>query len=164
MRIEELAPVDVDEVTTLWTQCGLTRPWNDPEADYARALTGNSSTVLGLRSETRDLIGTAMVGLDGHRGWLYYLAVDPSERNRGHGRAPMTVAQEWLLARGMPKMQFMVRTDNRAVLDFYAHLGYEVQDCVVIGRRLDGCTRRAEDVAGRPAPKLSDKPHDREPG
>ena len=79
-----------------------------------------------------------MVGGDGHRGWVYYLAVDPQRRGRGIGRLLMDAAETWLRERELPKIQFMVRGTNTAVLAFYDHLGYEPQDVVVLGRRLDG--------------------------
>lgn len=91
--------------------------------------------MLGLREDGR-LVGTAMVGWDGHRGWVYYLAVAKSHRGRGLGRELMTAAEKWLKAVGAPKIQFMVRAENDAVVAFYDHLGYVPQYCVVLGRRL----------------------------
>jgi ribosomal protein S18 acetylase RimI-like enzyme len=136
MDILELGPSDADAAVALWRECGLTRPWNDASADFARAVGGPSSAVLGLR-EAGDLVGTAMVGHDGHRGWVYYLAVASSARGTGLGRRLMEACEHWLVDRGVPKIQFMVRTDNAVVLDFYDHLGYAHQDVVVLGRRLD---------------------------
>ena len=78
-----------------------------------------------------------MVGHDGHRGWVYYLAVADEAQGRGLGRELMVAAEAWLVDRGIPKIQFMVRTDNAAVIEFYDHLGYQRQDVVVLGRRLD---------------------------
>ena len=75
-----------------------------------------------------------MVGFDGHRGWVYYLAVDPRAQRRGLGRKLMAAAEEWLRGQGVPKIQLMVRDDNRAALDFYANLGLERQDVVTLGR------------------------------
>ena len=116
----------------------MTRPWNDPQADFTRAVTSPASAVLGLRDHTGRIIATAMVGDDGHRGWVYYLAVAPEAQGTGTGRRLMAACENWLAARGVPKIQFMVRTTNAPVLAFYAHLGYEPQDCLVLGRRLDG--------------------------
>jgi len=135
--IAPLRPDDVDDAVALWTAAGLTRPWNDAAGDFLRAVDGPASVVLGVR-EDGELIGSAMVGHDGHRGWVYYLAVAASARGGGLGRELMGAAEAWLVERGLPKIQFMVRTDNTAVLDFYDHLGYAKQDCVVLGRRLDG--------------------------
>ncbi|MFZ0529931.1 MAG: GNAT family acetyltransferase, partial [Propionicimonas sp.] len=114
---------------------GLTRPWNDAAADFTRAVAGPASAVLGLHLDGA-LAGTVMVGHDGHRGWVYYLAVAGSTRGRGLGRRLMDAAEAWLVERGLPKIQFMVREDNAGVLDFYHHLGYQRQDVVVLGRRL----------------------------
>ena len=127
-----------DEALALWEECALTRPWNDPRADLLRAMTGPSSTVLAAISTAGSLLGTAMVGHDGHRGWVYYLAVAPAAQGAGLGRDLMTASEEWVVARGIPKLQLMVRSSNTAVLGFYDRLGYEVQDTVVLGRRFEG--------------------------
>jgi ribosomal protein S18 acetylase RimI-like enzyme len=134
--IEALGSADAKAAVALWEDAGLTRPWNDASSDFRRALDSSSSTVLGIREDGR-VVGTAMVGWDGHRGWVYYLAVATSHRGRGLGRELMTAAERWLKAAGAPKIQFMVRTENDAVLSFYDHLGYIPQYCVVLGRRLD---------------------------
>ena len=153
-----------DDAVALWHRVGLTRPWNDPVADLRRALAGPSSTVLasvdddssrvavrlpgaveratlrpstGLASVDDGLLGTAMVGVDGHRGWMYYLAVEPSAQGRGIGRALVSAAEEWVVARGVPKLMLMVRHDNAAALGFYAALGYEVNEVATLGKRLD---------------------------
>lgn len=123
------------EAVQLWRDCGLTRPWNDPDADLARALEGPSSTVLAA---VRDgLLGTVMAGHDGHRGWVYYLAVHPDHREAGIGGDLMNAAESWLREQGIPKLQLMVRADNTAVIEFYERLGYVDQQVAVLGRFLD---------------------------
>jgi hypothetical protein len=77
-----------------------------------------------------------MVGHDGHRGWVYYLAVRPGRRGRGHGRAMMRACETWLSARDVPKVNLMVRTGNDAVLAFYDAIGYGRDDVFVMSRRL----------------------------
>ncbi len=134
--MEQLSPADVRAAVALWEEAGLTRPWNDADADFLRAVAGPASAVLGIR-DGGNLLATAMVGHDGHRGWVYYLAVADAARGRGLGRELMDGCEAWLRERGCPKIQFMVRTDNDAVLTFYARLGYARQDVVVLGRRLD---------------------------
>lgn len=136
MTITELPAPLFTEAVALWQQCGLTRPWNDPGEDLRRAVRGGDSTVLACVREGR-LLGTAMVGHDGHRGWVYYLAVREEEREHGLGRSLMRACEEWTVARGIPKLQLMVRTGNEDVLAFYARLGYEQTEVVVLGRRLD---------------------------
>ncbi len=78
-----------------------------------------------------------MVGHDGHRGWVYYLAVSPDRRGMGLGRELMAAAESWIDQQGMPKLQLMVRADNGAVIEFYERLGYVDQRVVVLGRFLD---------------------------
>jgi ribosomal protein S18 acetylase RimI-like enzyme len=131
------SPEDRDAVVALWVACGLTRPWNDPVADFDFALGGSASTVLVLR-EGGQMVGAAMVGHDGHRGGLYYLAVDPAHRGSGLGRTLMAAVEDWLRTRGVPKLNLLVRKENAAVLSFYETLGYTDQSCISLGKRLDG--------------------------
>lgn len=129
-------PDDFDAVLSLWEACGLTRPWNDAAADFKRAVNGASSDILCLEKDG-NLVATAMVGDDGHRGWVYYLGVLPDGRRQGLGRLVMEAAEKWLRERDAPKIQLMVRNDNEQAIRFYEALGYDVQPVVTIGRRLD---------------------------
>ncbi|MET3711572.1 ribosomal protein S18 acetylase RimI-like enzyme [Sphingomonas trueperi] len=135
MEVRAAHAADRDVVIALWQAAGLTRPWNDPAADFDRAVQGETSAIL-LRHDDAVLLGTAMVGEDGHRGWVYYLAVAESARGQGHGRALMAAAEAWLRARGCPKLQLMVREGNDAAIGFYRALGLEVQPVVTLGRFL----------------------------
>ena len=135
-----IAPIDDTDVTgviTLWQACGLTRPWNDPAADIALARKGSNATVLVGRSGGA-IAATVLVGYDGHRGWVYYLAVDPDRRHKGYGRVMMDAAEKWLRDHGIEKMQLLVRADNRQVKDFYQSLGYARQERIVYAKWLDG--------------------------
>ena len=122
-------------MTALWRACGLTRPWNDPDKDFALALGTAGSTVLVVRGD-EGIDGSVTVGFDGHRGWVYYLAVAPGRRGGGLGRMLMAAAEDWLRARGAPKVQLMVREDNHEALGFYEALGLERQKVVTLGRFL----------------------------
>lgn len=124
------------DVVALWEACGLTRPWNDPAADYRLALANETSAIL-LAHQEEALAASVMTGFDGHRGWVYYLAVAPDFQKRGLGRKMMEAAEHWLRERNAPKIQLMVRDDNEAAIGFYKALGYDVQPVVTIGRRLD---------------------------
>ncbi|GEP25800.1 GNAT family acetyltransferase [Cryobacterium levicorallinum] len=135
MQIRDLTSANIGAATSLWVRAGLTRQWNPPELDLQRALDGGTSTVLGAFDNDR-LIGTVMVGHDGHRGWVYYLAVDESQRGTGLGRQLMSTAEDWLRKHGAVKVQLMVRSTNEAVLGFYEHLGYENADVQVRSKRL----------------------------
>lgn len=77
-----------------------------------------------------------MAGFDGHRGWVYYLAVAPEQRGKSHGRQLMQAVERLLLARGCPKLNLQVRASNQDVLAFYRKLGYVQDDVVSLGRRL----------------------------
>lgn len=134
--IVSLGGADIPDLVTLWTLCGLTRPWNDPAADARLALATEGATLLGARCDGA-LVGSVMTGFDGHRGWVYYLAVAPDQRGQGTGIALMAAAERWLRERGSPKIQLMVRGDNISALGFYERIGYARQDVVVLGRRLD---------------------------
>ena len=137
MDIGEAGDTEIEAVVELWRRCGLTRPWNDPYADIALARSSPTSRVLvGKAGEAP--IATVMVGHDGHRGWVYYLAVDPARRRAGHGRMMMDAAQAWLAACGVPKLQLMVRHSNAEATGFYLALGFADQAVSVFGKWIDG--------------------------
>lgn len=77
-----------------------------------------------------------MVGHDGHRGWLYYVAAAPDMRGIGVGRRMVEAAQEWLRTRGVVKVQILVRETNADVVSFYERLGFETTPRVVMGKWL----------------------------
>jgi len=135
-----IAPIEDDDVAAvmaLWERCGLTRPRNDPAADIALARRGAHSTIL-LGRDGGAIIATAMVGHDGHRGWVYYVATDPDHRGKGYGRAIMNAAEDWLRQAGIAKMQLMVRSDNAKVQAFYESIGYDEQERIIYAKWLDG--------------------------
>jgi ribosomal protein S18 acetylase RimI-like enzyme len=133
--VRALRAADRVGAMALWRTAGLARPWNDPADDFDRALAGPTSTVLGAFTGDT-LVGTVMVGHDGHRGWVYYLAVDPEARGVGVGRMLMAAAEAWLHRRGVPKLNLMVRHDNGAALAFYERLGYIDGAVTVLGKFL----------------------------
>ena len=137
LAVAPIADADVAEVVALWQACGLTRPWNDPAADIALARKGANATVLVGRNDGA-IAATVLVGHDGHRGWVYYLAVDPAQRGKGYGRIMMDVAEDWLRGHGIEKLQLLVRPDNTGVKDFYRSLGYSEQERVIYAKWLDG--------------------------
>ena len=135
MDVRPLDTADREAAVELWVASGLTRPWNDPRDDFDQAVAGPTSTVLAA-FDGDHLSGTVMVGHDGHRGWVYYLAVDPPGRRHGIGRSLMTAAEAWLWARGVPKLNLMVRHDNAAAAAFYERLGYADGAVTVFGKSL----------------------------
>ncbi|MBT0771220.1 GNAT family acetyltransferase [Kineosporia sp. J2-2] len=135
MKIDVLPENLHDAAVKLWHETGLTRPWNDPAADLRRAVEGDDSAVLGAVDDGT-LVATAMVGHDGHRGWVYYLAVAPDRQGAGVGRLMMAACEDWVAGRRIPKIQLMVRADNTAAAGFYERLGYTDAEVVVLGKRL----------------------------
>ncbi len=130
LTIASLNAADIPDLVELWREAGLTRPWNDPDEDARMALAGPTSTILGARIEGR-LAASVMVGWDGHRGGVYYLAVADRHRGQGYGRLMMQAAETWLVQFNAPKLNLMVRTDNDAAHGFYDSLDY-VRDAVVV--------------------------------
>lgn len=138
MPIQIRAFEDADEpaVVALWQRCGLTRPWNDPAKDIRRK-TAEQPGLFGVMVDGDEVVGTVMAGYEGHRGWINYLAVDPSRRQQGLGRQLMDWSEARLRERGCPKINLQVRRGNEAVLAFYAALGYAEDDVVSLGKRLE---------------------------
>jgi ribosomal protein S18 acetylase RimI-like enzyme len=137
LTIRPIEDGDIVEVIALWQRCGSTRAWNDPTGDIALARKEKNATVLLGRNDGV-LVASVLVGHDGHRGWVYYVTVDPNHRHKGYGRVIMTSAEDWLRARGIQKLQLMVRGDNAQVHAFYEQLGYYDQERVVFAKWLDG--------------------------
>jgi ribosomal protein S18 acetylase RimI-like enzyme len=137
LAIAEIADADIADVIALWQRCGLTRPWNNPAADIALARNGANAAVLVGR-DGGGIVASVLVGHDGHRGWVYYVAVDPDCRHKGYGRLVMDAAEAWLRGRGIEKLQLMVRPDNSQVQTFYQSLGYIEQERIIYAKWLDG--------------------------
>jgi ribosomal protein S18 acetylase RimI-like enzyme len=137
LAIAPIGDADVGAVVAIWQACGLTRPWNDPSADIAMARRGPNSAILVGR-DGDIIVATVMVGHDGHRGWVYYVAIDPAHRGKGYGREIMNAAEEWLRQRGIEKLMLLVRSDNTKVQAFYESLGYDEQERVIYAKWLDG--------------------------
>ena len=137
LAITEIEDADVSAVVSLWERCALTRPWNDPVADIALARKNANATIL-LGRENDHIVASAMVGHDGHRGWVYYVAVDPDWRGQGLGRAIMAAAEDWLRQAGIAKLQLLVRRDNAKASAFYETIGYDEAQVAVFAKWLDG--------------------------
>jgi ribosomal protein S18 acetylase RimI-like enzyme len=136
LTIRSAAPTDEDAVTELWRRCDLVAPYNDPAADFRFALAGATSDVLVATADGGDIVGSAMVGHDGHRGWVYYVASSPLRRGQGIGREMIHAAEAWLRACGVMKLQLLVRETNTQVVSFYEHLGFEVSPRTVMAKWL----------------------------
>ncbi|MFB2599500.1 GNAT family acetyltransferase [Herbiconiux sp. P17] len=139
LRIRPFRESDTDAVVALWETTGLTRPWNDPRKDIARKLTTQPELFLVAERDGgtgTHLLGTAMAGYDGHRGWVNYLAVDPAAQGAGLGRTLMAEVERRLEALGCPKVNLQIRESNEPVMEFYRSLGYARDGAVSFGKRI----------------------------
>jgi ribosomal protein S18 acetylase RimI-like enzyme len=135
MQIRAFSSQDSAAVIALWQACDLTRPWNDPRKDIARKMSVHPELfVVGVQDN--ELIASAMFGYEGHRGWVNYLAVSPTQQRRGHASALMHWGEDALRARGCPKINLQIRSSNAAVIAFYNSLGYQDDQVIGLGKRL----------------------------
>jgi ribosomal protein S18 acetylase RimI-like enzyme len=127
---------DEEAVIGLWLQCNLVVPQNNPKGDIKRKLQVNPEWFLvGVLGG--HVVATCMVGYEGHRGWINYLAVSPHHRRQGIGRRIMEEAETKLSAAGCPKINLQVRETNRAVIQFYERIGYTRDLVASMGKRLE---------------------------
>ncbi len=110
-------------------------PQNDPARDIERKRKVDPDLFLLGLIEGR-VIATVMDGYEGHRGWINYLAVEPTEQRKGYGQAIMRAVEKLLEQKGCPKINLQVRTTNQSVIKFYSAIGYEVGDVIGLGKRL----------------------------
>lgn len=127
---------DRQKTINLWQNCNLTVPWNNPDRDIDLKLQVDPDLFLVMEDQTQ-IIGSGMGGYEGHRGWIYYLAIAPEYRKCGYGKKLVHEIEKRLKQRGCPKVNLMVRTTNTAVLNFYTSLGYTDSEVVCLGKRLD---------------------------
>jgi ribosomal protein S18 acetylase RimI-like enzyme len=138
MNIRAYREDDEAAVAALWRRAfAYTPPWNVPEEDIARKLAVQPE-VFFVAESGGQIVGTAMAGYDGHRGWVYYVAVSPSHRRQGIGTALMRHAEQALSAMGCPKLNLQVRAGDHGAVAFYRRLGYDVEERVSMSKRLTG--------------------------
>jgi len=126
---------DEADLLALWQACGLIVPWNNPYADIARKLADSPELFFAGRIDER-LVASCMAGYDGHRGWIYYLAVQPSAQRSGYAARLIAHCEDTLRELGCPKIDLMVRNSNQAVIAFYQAIGYDLDPVVVLSKRL----------------------------
>ena len=133
--IRNYLPSDKKEVKALWEACGLLVPWNNPFADIERKYQ-DSAALFFVGEVDNVLIATCMAGYDGHRGWIYYLAVKEEYRQQGHATTIMHHAENALRKIGCPKINLMVRETNDSVVSFYKSIGYNTAPVIMLSKRL----------------------------
>jgi ribosomal protein S18 acetylase RimI-like enzyme len=134
--IRPYAESDEAQVIQLWRDVFPDNPsWNVPKAEIDRKLAVQRELFLVGDWDGR-IVATVMARFDGHRGWVYLVAVAPNSRKRGFGRAMMAEAEKKLRAIGCTKINLQVRATNQNVVSFYEKLGYSVEERVSMGKRL----------------------------
>jgi ribosomal protein S18 acetylase RimI-like enzyme len=136
MKIRAYAPTDKNEVVSLWNECGLVAPQNNPAKDIERKLRVDPDLFLVGINES-GVVATVMGGYEGHRGWINYLAVKPCEQRKGYGKAMMSAVETRIKQKGCAKINLQVRSTNEQVIGFYAAIGYGKEQLVSLGKRLE---------------------------
>jgi alkanesulfonate monooxygenase SsuD/methylene tetrahydromethanopterin reductase-like flavin-dependent oxidoreductase (luciferase family)/ribosomal protein S18 acetylase RimI-like enzyme len=143
IRIREFAPDDADTVAALWRRVFHDDSrWRAPEAVFEGRRRRQAELFLVA---TRDgvVVGTTLAGYDGHRGWLYRVAVAPGHQRLGIGRALVAEAELRLRQLGCLKANLQIEGENRDVVGFYERLGWRLEDRVSMGKALAVTTSRA---------------------
>jgi ribosomal protein S18 acetylase RimI-like enzyme len=136
LKLRPFQTADTATVIGLWRRCGLVHVNNDPHKDIVRKSKVRPDLfIVGLFEG--EIVASVMVGYEGHRGWINYLAVSPDHQRKGYGRLLMDEAERLLREEGCPKINLQVRTTNAAVLAFYQALGYGQDEVVSLGKRLE---------------------------
>ncbi|WP_020580797.1 GNAT family acetyltransferase [Endozoicomonas elysicola] len=135
MTVRAFKPEDMEAVISLWQQCGLTTPQNNPQSDIHRKVAMDDGLFLvGLVKN--EVIASVMGGYEGHRGWVNYLAVSPQWQKNELGKILMENLEEKLSSLGCPKINLQVRSTNQQVVAFYRSLGYKTDHVISLGKRL----------------------------
>ncbi len=131
-----MADADVAAVEALWRACDLVVSYNPPAHDIAFCRASQNSELFVAVTTDGDgaVVASVMTGHDGHRGWLYYVAVDPAMRGESLGRQMVAHAEDWLKSLGVRKVNLMIRETNVAVRAFYESIGYCVEPRTAMAR------------------------------
>jgi ribosomal protein S18 acetylase RimI-like enzyme len=124
-----------DAVVELWKKCSLLHPPNDPIKDIEAKMRFQPNLFFVALVDGK-VMGSVMVGYEGHRGWLNYLAVAPEHQRRGYGRKLVEKAMAELAKMGCQKLNLQVRKGNAAAVEFYKHVGFKEDECLSFGKRL----------------------------
>jgi GNAT superfamily N-acetyltransferase len=131
--IRPFAEADRPAIKALWRIAFAEFP-DDPDTSIDFCLRSGHG-VLFVGCVDGNVIGTILAGHDGHRGWAYHLATHPEHCGRGYARRLVARAETFLAGLGVPKINLQIRTENAAVQDFYARLGYEAEPRIQMGKR-----------------------------
>ena len=133
--IRTYRPDDAKAVIDLWKECGLIVPWNNPATDINRKC-ADSPQMFFIGELENELAASCMAGYDGHRGWIYFLAVKYSQRGKGLASRLVDHVEKELIELGCPKVELMVRKNNDGVIAFYKSIGFDPDPVIVLSKRL----------------------------
>ena len=133
--IRNYQPGDETDVISLWRECELVVPWNNPLTDIARK-TADSPHLFFIGRIDEQLGARCMAGYDGHRGWIYFLAVRKTHRHKGLAARLVRHVETKLIELGCPKLELMVRNGNTSVISFYRNIGFNPDPVMVLSKRL----------------------------
>lgn len=134
IRIETCRAELEPQVDALWREAFPSDPPRNRAAVAIPEKLRVQPDLLLVALDGERVVGTTMAGYDGHRGWLYSVAVAPSHRRSGVGRRLVEEAEKRLEQLGCRKINLQVRTGNEAVLGFYESLGYAVEERISLGK------------------------------
>lgn len=124
------------QVATLWQAAfGYDTAHNRPELAIDKKLAVDDGLFFVATDKTA-VIGTLMAGYDGHRGWLYSVAVHPDYRRQGLGASLVRHGEQALIALGCLKINLQITSGNEAVVGFYEALGYGVEPRISMGKKI----------------------------
>ena len=136
MQIRLYDDNDESAVLALWrTALADSAPHNDPVVALRRKLAVGRDLFYVAVAQAA-VVGTVLGGYDGHRGWIYSVAVDPTHRRRGIGSALLRHLEAELRRLGCLKVNLQVRTRNLEVVAFYESLGFTTDAVISMGKRL----------------------------
>ena len=136
MHIRPYQDSDQEAVIQLWIDCGLVAPQNNPIRDIERKRAVSPEWFL-IGLENDKIVASCMVGYEGHRGWINYLAVSPGQQKKGFAKELMTEAERLLREAGCPKINLQIRSTNSEVIAFYHGIGFTIDPVVSMGKRLE---------------------------
>ncbi|MEE2776680.1 MAG: GNAT family acetyltransferase [Acidobacteriota bacterium] len=127
---------DFDEIEALWTRVfPSTAPYHAAR-EVVRRMVDEAPDLFFVAALDGRLVGSVLAGWDGHRGWIYSMAVDPQRQRRGFGSKLLRHAVLALEQRGCPNVSLQIRADNDSVVQFYRRHGFDIEERISMGRTL----------------------------
>ena len=131
MNIEKFSMKSYNDIVHLWKKAGISVGSSDSKKEIKRMLERNPDLFL-LGKINKQIVAVVMGGFDGRRGYVHHLAVDPKHQKRGYGKKLMNALIEEFRRYGVHKIHLFIEKQNRTVVDFYSHLGWQIRDDLIM--------------------------------